>query len=315
MHDILVTGGAGFIGAHLCRRLLKEGNRVICMDNLFSGSLDHIRDLLDNPGFTVVHHDVTEPFDFPVDRIYDLACPASPVFYQRDPVHTAKTSVFGAIHSLELARKTRARVLLTSTSEIYGEPMVHPQREDYRGNVNPIGIRSCYDEGKRMAETLFFDYNREYGVDIRVVRIFNTYGPGMSPDDGRVVSNFIVQALNGEDLTIYGDGSQTRSFCYISDTVDALIRMMEQERTLGPINVGNPREVTIQHIAELVREEVGADIHLVHRELPSDDPTRRRPDISRAQEFLGWEPRIPLEEGLRSTVAYFREKQKTVQTV
>ena len=309
MKEILVTGGAGFIGSNLCRRLLREGNRVTCLDNLLSGSLENIGDLVGDPNFRFLEHDVTEPFDVPAQEIYDLACPASPIHYQKDPVKTAKTSVFGALHCLELATRQHARVLLTSTSEIYGEPLVHPQTEDYRGNVSSTGIRACYDEGKRMAETLFFDFHRQYGTDIRVVRIFNTYGPGMLAADGRVVSNFIVQALAGEDLTIYGDGSQTRSFCFVSDTVDALIRMMNTPGITGPVNVGNPVEIPVTEIARRILEATGSPSRICCRPLPQDDPTRRRPDISRAKALLGWEPKVPLEEGIRQTVAYFRGKR------
>ena len=308
MKRVLVTGGAGFIGTHLCRRLLEEGSEVICLDDLSSGSEQNLREFLADPRFTFLRGDVIDPVELEVEQIYHLACPASPPQYQRDPVHTAKTSVYGAVNMLELARRCGARILLTSTSEIYGEPQVHPQREDYRGNVNPIGLRSCYDEGKRMAETLFFDYHRQYGVDIRVVRIFNTYGPGMLPDDGRVVSNFIVQALHDRDLTIYGDGSQTRSFCYVSDTVEALWRMMNTEGVTGPINVGNPREMTVGEIAEMVRRETGTSSRIVHTDLPSDDPTRRCPDISEARSVLDWEPRVSLEEGLRATIEWFRTR-------
>ena len=308
MAEVLVTGGAGFIGSHLCRRLLDGGDHVVCLDNLYTGSLKNIADLQGRPGFRFVEGDVTEALDFPADRIYHLACPASPVHYQSDPIKTAKTNVYGAVNVLELAERTGARVLLTSTSEVYGEPLVHPQPEDYRGNVNPIGIRACYDEGKRMAETLFFDYRRKRGVDIRVVRIFNTYGPDMLLDDGRVISNFITQALSGEPLTVYGDGQQTRCFCYISDTVDALVRMMEQEGFPGPVNIGNPQEFTVAEIAERVLRETHSDSPIVRCALPLDDPSRRRPDIRLAREKLGWEPRVMLDEGLRSTVENFRPR-------
>lgn len=303
---MLVTGGAGFIGSHLCKRLLGEGHEVICLDNLVSGSKDNIAPLLDDGRFTFIEGDVTEPIDLPVDWIYNLACPASPVHYQADPVKTFKTSVIGAINMLELARKYGARILQTSTSEVYGNPEEHPQKETYRGNVNPTGIRSCYDEGKRGAETLFFDYHRQYGVDIRVVRIFNTYGPWMAKDDGRVVSNFIVQALNGEDLTVYGDGSQTRSLCYVDDTVEALVRMMEQTETLGPVNVGNPDERTVGELAEAVIRMTGSASKITYCDLPKDDPEKRRPDITLAKQYLGWEPTVPFEEGIGKTVAYFR---------
>ncbi|MBQ9046408.1 MAG: SDR family oxidoreductase [Solobacterium sp.] len=307
-HKVLVTGGAGFIGSHLCRRLFNEGNEVICLDNLFTGSLENIRDLNGREGFTFINHDVTEPFDIEADRIFNLACPASPVHYQFDPVKTAKTSVLGAMNVLELGRKYHARVFQASTSEVYGDPLIHPQTESYRGNVNPIGIRACYDEGKRMAETLFFDYSRQYGVDIRVVRIFNTYGPAMLENDGRVISNFIVQALNDEDITVYGDGSQTRSFCYVSDTVEAFLRMMEQNSFAGPVNIGNPAEMTVLELAEKVIAMTGSSSEIVRRPLPSDDPTRRKPVITQAKEKLGWQPVVPLEQGLAETIAYFREK-------
>ena len=303
--QILVTGGAGFIGTHLCRRLIAEGNHVICLDNLSSGSLDNVKDLLDHPNFTFVRHDVTEPFDYPADRIFHLACPASPVHYQRDPVHTAKTSVLGALNVLELARRNKARVLFTSTSEIYGDPLVHPQKEEYWGNVNPDGIRSCYDEGKRMSETLFFDYHREYGVDIRVVRIFNTYGPGMQPDDGRVVSNFIMQALRGKDLVCYGDGQQTRSLCFVSDTLEALIRMMNTEGVTGPVNVGNPNEKTVLEIAQIIVEKTGSASKIIFGPKASDDPQRRCPDITLAGKLLNWKPEVSLDEGLKQTIEFF----------
>lgn len=306
---ILVTGGAGFIGSHLCRRFVEEGHEVICMDNLFTGSKENVRDLMGKENFTFVEHDVTEPYDADVERIYNLACPASPVHYQKDPVKTAKTGFLGAINALELARRRNARVLQTSTSEVYGEPQVHPQTENYRGNVNPIGIRACYDESKRIAETLFFDYHRMYGTDIRVVRIFNTYGPYMDPQDGRVVSNFIMQALRGEDITLYGDGSQTRSFCYVSDMVEGLVRMMEQDSGfIGPVNLGNPAEITVRELAETVIPMIDPSLRMVCVELPSDDPTRRRPDISLAGEKLGWAPSVPLKEGLARTVGYFRDR-------
>ena len=303
---VLVTGGAGFIGTHLCRRLLAEGGEVICLDDLSSGFEENIEDLKEDPAFTFVRQDVREPFDFEVDRIYHLACPASPVHYAKDPVRTLTTSVIGALNVLDLAVAKGARVLYTSTSEIYGEPLVHPQTEDYRGNVNPIGPRACYDEGKRAAETLFFDYHRGRGADIRVARLFNCYGPGMHPADGRVVSNFVVQTLRGEPLTIYGDGSQTRSFCYVSDTVEGLIRLMEAPDITGPCNIGNPGEFTVKELADLVLSLTGSDSTIVKKPLPVDDPTRRRPDITYAKEHLGWEPVVPLEEGLRLTIEGFR---------
>jgi len=310
---ILVTGGAGFLGSHLCERLLEQGHEVICLDNFFTGRKANVTHLMDRHDFEVVRHDVVDPFKFEVDRIYNLACPASPVHYQHNPIKTVKTSVMGAINSLGLAKRVHARVLQTSTSEVYGDPHVHPQGEDYRGNVNPIGLRACYDEGKRCAETLFFDYHRQNGVDIRVVRIFNTYGPRMLPDDGRVVSNFIVQALKGEDLTLYGDGGQTRSFCYVDDLIEAILRMMEQTETVGPINIGNPGEFTIKELAELVLELTNSSSQLVEQPLPKDDPMQRKPVIDLARKHLGWEPKIELREGLVKTIQYF-EKQLTKNT-
>ena len=304
---ILVTGGAGFLGSHLCDRLLNEGHEILCLDNFFTGRKQNISHLLQNPNFELIRHDVTEPFRVEVDQIYNLACPASPPHYQYNPIKTTKTSVMGAINSLGLAKRVKARVFLASTSEVYGDPNVHPQSESYWGNVNPIGRRSCYDEGKRCAETLFFDYHRENGVDIRVVRIFNTYGPRMLADDGRVVSNFIVQALKGEDLTVYGDGSQTRSFCYVDDLIEGFVRLMTQEKTVGPVNIGNPGEFTMLELAELVLKKVGGKSKVTHLPLPADDPKQRRPDISLAKEALGWEPKVPLEEGLDRTIAYFRQ--------
>jgi UDP-glucuronate decarboxylase len=304
---ILVTGGAGFLGSHLCDRLLHEGHEILCLDNFFTGRKQNISHLLQNPKFELIRHDVTEPFRVEVDQIYNLACPASPPHYQYNPIKTTKTSVMGAINSLGLAKRVRARVFLASTSEVYGDPAVHPQDESYWGNVNPIGRRSCYDEGKRCAETLFFDYHRQNGVDIRVVRIFNTYGPRMLADDGRVVSNFIVQALKGENLTIYGDGSQTRSFCYVDDLIEGFVRLMDQEKTVGPVNIGNPGEFTMLELAELVLKKVGGKSKVTHLPLPSDDPKQRRPDITLAKEVLGWEPRVPLEEGLDRTIEYFRQ--------
>ena len=304
---ILVTGGAGFLGSHLCDRLINEGHEILCLDNFFTGRRQNIAHLLQNPKFELIRHDVIDPFKVEVDQIYNLACPASPPHYQYNPIKTTKTSVMGAINCLGLAKRVRARVFLASTSEVYGDPTVHPQDESYWGNVNPIGRRSCYDEGKRCAETLFFDYHRENGVDIRVVRIFNTYGPRMLADDGRVVSNFIVQALKGENLTVYGDGSQTRSFCYVDDLIEGFVRLMNQEKTVGPVNIGNPGEFTMLELAELVLKKVGGKSKVTNLPLPADDPKQRRPDISLAKEALGWEPKVPLEEGLDRTIAYFRQ--------
>lgn len=307
MSRILVTGGAGFLGSHLCDRLIEDGNEVICVDNLFTGSKDNISHLLSNPKFTFICHDITEPlYDVDVDQIYNLACPASPPFYQFDPIKTAKTSVYGAIHMLGLAKRCHARILQASTSEVYGDPLIHPQPESYRGNVNPHGIRSCYDEGKRMAEALFFDYHRQHNVDIKVIRIFNTYGPRMNPNDGRVVSNFIVQALKGEDITIYGDGNQTRSFCYVDDLIEGMIRMMNSKDFTGPVNLGNPGEFTMLELAQKVLELTGSDSKLVYMPLPGDDPTQRKPVIDLAKEKLDWEPTIALEEGLKKTIEYFK---------
>ncbi|MBK6800160.1 UDP-glucuronic acid decarboxylase family protein [Novosphingobium sp.] len=304
----LVTGGAGFIGSHLCRRLLDRGHQVLCVDNFFTGSRANISELLGNPNFELLRHDVTFPLYVEVDEIYNLACPASPVHYQFDPVQTTKTSVIGAVNMLGLAKRLRIPILQASTSEVYGDPTVHPQTEDYWGNVNTIGPRSCYDEGKRCAETLFFDYHRQHDLQIKVVRIFNTYGPFMHPNDGRVVSNFIVQALKGEPITLYGDGKQTRSFCYVDDLVSGLIAMMETEKAVtGPVNLGNPGEFTMIELAEMVRELVGSSVELVHRPLPQDDPRQRQPDITRAREWLGWEPKIALREGLTPTIDYFRK--------
>ena len=303
---ILVTGGAGFLGAHLCRRLVDEGHEVICLDNFFTSSRHNIADLLSRPNFELVRHDVTEPIICEVDQIYNLACPASPVHYQYNPVKTLKTSVLGAHNLLGLAKRTGARILQASTSEVYGDPDRSPQSESYWGNVNPIGVRSCYDEGKRCAETLFFDYHRQNGVDIRVVRIFNTYGPGMHPYDGRVVSNFIMQALNNEDITVYGEGQQTRSFCFVDDLVNAMILMMNQEKDVGPINTGNPNEFTILELAETVIRLCNSKSKIKKLPLPADDPKQRRPDITKAREILGWEPKIQLEEGLMKTIEYFK---------
>lgn len=304
----LVTGGAGFLGSHLCERLLEQGQEVICLDNFFTGRRRNIAHLLANPNFELIRHDVVDPLKAEVDRIYNLACPASPVHYQYNPIKTVKTSVMGAINCLGLAKRVGARVLQASTSEVYGDPEVHPQPESYRGNVNPIGLRACYDEGKRCAETLFFDYHRENKVDIRVVRIFNTYGPHMLPDDGRVVSNFIVQALKGEDITLYGDGSQTRSFCFVDDLIEAMMQTMEQEETVGPVNIGNPVEFTIRELAEAVLGKIKTDSKIIEMPLPSDDPTQRKPDISLAKKVLHWEPKVELSEGLDRTIPYFKER-------
>lgn len=303
---ILVTGGAGFLGSHLCKRLLNEGHEVLCADNYSSGAPSNVEPLLNNPRFSAVRHDIVSPLDVEADQIYNLACPASPVHYQRDPVQTTKTCVYGAINMLELAKRTKARVLQASTSEVYGDPEVHPQPEDYWGRVNPVGIRSCYDEGKRCAETLFFDYHRQYKLEIKVVRIFNTYGPNMHPQDGRVVSNFIVQALKNEDITIYGDGQQTRSFCYVDDLIEGFLRMMNSSAELtGPLNLGNPGEFTMLELAEKVLHLTHSKSKLIFMPLPQDDPRVRRPNISLARNKLGWEPSVQLEDGLKETIAYF----------
>ncbi|HHX15755.1 MAG TPA: SDR family oxidoreductase [Fibrobacter sp.] len=302
---ILVTGGAGFLGSHLCERLLSSGHEVICLDNFFTGRMDNIAHLRDISRFELIRHDVTQPILLEVDLIFNLACPASPVHYQHNPVKTIKTSVMGAINMLGLAKRVKARILQASTSEVYGDPAVHPQVEGYWGNVNPIGIRSCYDEGKRVAETLFMDYHRQNNVDIRIVRVFNTYGPRMLANDGRVVSNFIVQALQGRDITIYGDGSQTRSFCYVDDLIGGFIAMMDQTQTVGPVNLGNPSECTMIELAEQVIRLTGSKSKIAYEALPSDDPQKRRPDISLAREVLKWEPVISIEEGLIKTISYF----------
>jgi UDP-glucuronate decarboxylase len=306
---VLVTGGAGFLGSHLCDRLLAQGDEVLCVDNFFTGSRDNLRHLLGHPRFEVLRHDVTFPLFVEVDEIYNLACPASPVHYQNNPVQTIKTAVHGAINMLGLAKRLKARILQASTSEVYGDPTVHPQTEDYRGNVNPIGPRSCYDEGKRCAETLFFDYHRQHGVDIRVARIFNTYGPRMHPKDGRVVSNFVTQALGGAPITLFGDGRQTRSFCYVDDLIDGLMKLMaaEGDGVHWPVNLGNPGEFTIRELAELVVALTGTGSELVQRPLPTDDPMQRCPDITRARQLLGWAPEVALEQGLRRTIAHFAE--------
>jgi len=310
---ILITGGAGFLGSHLCERLLREGHEIICLDNFFTGRKANIAHLLSHPYFELVRHDVTEPFKFEVDQIYNLACPASPPHYQHNAIKTIKTSVLGAIHCLGLAKRTGARVFQASTSEVYGDPDVHPQPESYKGNVNPIGIRACYDEGKRCAETLFFDYHRQHLIPIRVARIFNTYGPRMLPDDGRVISNFIVQALRGSDLTIYGDGSQTRSFCYVDDLIEGFVRLMNHPDLTGPVNLGNPGEFTILQLAERVLAKTNSSSRIVRLPLPSDDPKQRQPDITLAQTQLGWTPTVALDRGLDATIDYFRQLLDTRQ--
>jgi len=303
---VLVTGGAGFIGSHLCELLVKANHEVICLDNYFTGSKKNVYSLLSKPGFEVIRHDIINPIDVEVDQIYNLACPASPVFYQFNPVRTIQANVLGVTNMLELAKRTKARILQASTSEVYGDPHVHPQREDYWGNVNPIGVRSCYDEGKRVAEALMMDYHRQFGVDIRIVRIFNTYGPRMALNDGRVVSNFIVQALQGDDITIYGKGEQTRSFCYVSDLISGLNLMMNVLTFIGPVNLGNPGEFTILSLAEKVIKMTGSSSKVIFKNLPSDDPVRRRPDISLAKEKLGWAPTIDIDAGLLRTLEYFK---------
>ncbi len=307
---ILVTGGAGFIGSHLCDRLIADGHDVVCLDNFFTGRRENIEHLLDQPRFEVMRHDVVEPLFMEVDQIYNLACPASPIHYQYNPVKTVKSNVMGAINMLVLAKRSRARILQASTSEVYGDPTVHPQTESYWGNVNPIGPRSCYDEGKRVAETLMMDYHREDGVDIRIARIFNTYGTRMLEGDGRVVSNFVVQALRGRELTLYGTGSQTRSFCYVDDLVEGLLRLMAAEGRHEPVNLGNPVEFTIKELADEVCRIVGKTVRVTYQPLPQDDPTQRKPDITRAREWLAWEPKVPLAEGLERTVAYFRDRME-----
>lgn len=304
---ILVTGGAGFLGSHLCDRLLQEGHEVLCLDNFFTGSKENIAHLFGHPRFEMIRHDLVQPIFLEVDEIYNLACPASPIHYQYNPVKTIKTCILGAIHMLGLAKRVKAKILQASTSEVYGDPEIHPQAESYWGRVNPIGIRSCYDEGKRCAETLFFDYHRQNGVNIRVARIFNTYGPRMHPNDGRVVSNFIVQALQGKDITVYGDGSQTRSFCYVDDLIEGMIRLMDApDEVTGPMNLGNPTEFTIRELAERILQMTGSHAAIVYRPLPQDDPRQRKPDIDLARRVLGWEPQIGLEEGLKRTIAHFR---------
>jgi UDP-glucuronate decarboxylase len=305
---ILVTGGAGFLGSHLCERLLADGHEVLCLDNFYTGRKKNIRRLAHNPDFEILRHDVTQPILLEVDRIYHLACPASPIHYQYNPVKTIKTNILGTINMLGIAKRVKGRILFSSTSEVYGDPAVHPQKEDYWGNVNPIGIRSCYDEGKRAAETLMMDYHRQNRVDIKVVRIFNTYGPRMLADDGRVVSNFIVQALRGEDITVYGKGSQTRSFCYVDDLVDGMVRMMNSENFIGPVNLGNPEEYTILELAKKIIAMTGSKSKISYKPLPSDDPTQRRPDITLAGEKLEWKPKVSADEGLKKTIEYFKKE-------
>ena len=309
MSKILVTGGAGFLGSHLCERLLNERNEVLCIDNFFTGNKENIVHMLGNPRFELIRHDITFPLYLEIDRIYNLACPASPIHYQYDPVQTTKTSVHGSINMLGLAKRVGARILQASTSEVYGDPEIHPQHEEYWGRVNPIGSRSCYDEGKRCAETLFFDYHRQHNLDIKVMRIFNTYGPNMHPNDGRVVSNFIVQALLGQDITIYGDGSQTRSFCYVDDMIDFFVGFMETSQGInGPINAGNPSEFSMLELAEKVIMKIGGTSRIVYKPLPEDDPKQRKPDISKARQLLNWEPKVSLDDGLTETINYFRKK-------
>ncbi|MDO8511950.1 MAG: SDR family oxidoreductase [bacterium] len=303
---VLVTGGAGFIGSHLCERLLNDGHEVICADNFFTGSKENVRHLLDNKHFEMIRHDVTDPLTVEVDQIYNLACPASPVHYQYNPIKTIKTSTVGVVNMLGLAKRVKARILQTSTSEVYGDPNEHPQKETYWGNVNPLGLRSCYDEGKRVAESLFMSYHRQNNVDIRIVRIFNTYGPRMHPNDGRVVSNFIIQALKNEPITIYGDGTHTRSFCYVDDLVDGLVRMMENTEMIGPVNLGNPVEITVGELANRIVKLIGSKSEIVYKTIPDDDPKKRQPDITLAKKFLKWEPKVELEEGLKKTIGYFR---------
>ncbi len=316
MKRILVTGGAGFLGSHLCRKLVNDGNYVICMDNLYTGRMSNIEDLLDNKNFEFIKHDVTKRINLKVDQIYNAACPASPPAYQKSPTYTVKTCFLGVMNMLDLAKKNNATMLQFSTSEIYGDPEVHPQTEDYRGNVNPIGIRACYDEGKRVGETLMFDYFREFGSKIKVIRIFNTYGPNMDINDGRVVSNFITQALKGEDITIYGDGTQTRSFCYVDDLIESIVKMMNSDESFaGPVNLGNPGEFTMLELANLIIKLTKSKSKIVFKELPSDDPTKRKPNISLAKEKLGWEPKINLEKGLKKTIIYFKKEVKNSNNI
>lgn len=307
MKKVLVTGGAGFIGSHLCEKLLQKGYFVVCLDNLFTGSKKNIKTLLENENFRFIEQDIIEPLDIEVNQIYNLACPASPPHYQHDPIKTTKTSVLGILNMLDLAKKYNAKLLQASTSEVYGDPLEHPQKESYWGNVNPIGIRSCYDEGKRCAETLVMDYHRQYNIDTKIIRIFNTYGPNMHPEDGRVVSNFIIQALKNEDITVYGDGTQTRSFCYVSDLIDGIIKTMETNDITGPINLGNPSERTVLNLAELIIKMTNSSSKIIYKSLPKDDPVRRKPDITLAKEILNWEPKVAIEEGLTKTIEYFSQ--------
>lgn len=307
MKKVLVSGGAGFIGSHLCEKLLQKGYFVVCLDNLFTGSKKNIKTLLENENFRFIEQDIIEPLDIEVDQIYNLACPASPPHYQHDPIKTTKTSVLGILNMLDLAKKYNAKLLQASTSEVYGDPLEHPQKESYWGNVNPIGIRSCYDEGKRCAETLVMDYRRQYNIDTKIIRIFNTYGPNMHPEDGRVVSNFIIQALKNEDITVYGDGTQTRSFCYVSDLIDGIIKTMETNDITGPINLGNPSERTVLNLAELIIKMTNSSSKIIYKSLPKDDPVRRKPDITLAKEILNWEPKVAIDEGLTKTIEYFSQ--------
>lgn len=307
MKKVLVSGGAGFIGSHLCEKLLQKGYFVVCLDNLFTGSKKNIKTLLENENFRFIEQDIIEPLDIEVNQIYNLACPASPPHYQHDPIKTTKTSVLGILNMLDLAKKYNAKLLQASTSEVYGDPLEHPQKESYWGNVNPIGIRSCYDEGKRCAETLVMDYHRQYNIDTKIIRIFNTYGPNMHPEDGRVVSNFIIQALKNEDITVYGDGTQTRSFCYVSDLIDGIIKTMETNDITGPINLGNPSERTVLNLAELIIKMTNSSSKIIYKSLPKDDPVRRKPDITLAKEILNWEPKVAIDEGLTKTIEYFSQ--------
>lgn len=308
MEKVLVTGGAGFLGSHLIKKLLDKDKKVICLDNMFTGTYDNIKDYFSNPNFEFINQNVIEKMEFDVDYIYNLACPASPIHYQYDPIMTCKTSFLGALNVLDLAKETGARVLQASTSEIYGDPLIHPQTENYKGNVNTIGPRACYDEGKRVAETIFFDYKRQYKVDIRIIRIFNTYGPNMLANDGRVISNFITQAINNRDITIYGDGSQTRSFCYVDDLIEAMVKMMENDDFIGPINLGNPDEITILNLAKLIVKKCSSKSKIIYKQLPEDDPIQRKPSISLAKEKLNWQPKVSLDCGLDKTIEYFKNK-------